>query len=88
MAFAALLAGLAGTDWLHRPALAPALLLGLATVAAPLLLMQPGMGHGIAARRAPRPSAARLQRLLTHAVFGLGLHGSARLLAWMAPQAA
>lgn len=80
IAFAGLLIWLAGTDWLHRPTLAPALLLGLATVAAPFLLMQPGMGHGIAARRAPRPSAARLQSLLTHAIFGLGLYGSGLLV--------
>jgi len=72
--FAALLLAAWGLDWLHRPTLAPALVVGLATVAAPLLVMQPAMGAGLAARRAPRPGAVRLQSLLTHAVYGLGLY--------------
>ncbi|MEW6332336.1 MAG: DUF2938 family protein, partial [Pseudomonadota bacterium] len=42
--------------------------------AAPFLVMQPGMGAGIAARRTPRPAAARVQSLVTHAIFGLGLY--------------
>jgi hypothetical protein len=50
------------------------LLVGIGTVAAPFLLMQPGMGAGMAASRTPAPNAARLQSLLTHAVFGLGLY--------------
>jgi hypothetical protein len=52
------------------------LIVGIGTVAAPFLLMQPGMGAGIAASRTPNPSAARLQSLITHAVFGLGLYGA------------
>ena len=72
IAFAAILQILVGMH--QRPALAPALLFGIATVAAPFLVMQPGMGAGIAASRSRRPGAARLQSLLTHAVFGLGLY--------------
>ena len=60
-----------------RPTLGPALAVGIGTVAAPFFLMQPGMGAGIAASRTPRPNAARLQSLLTHAVFGLGLYVAA-----------
>jgi hypothetical protein len=63
-----------GPGWLHQPTLLPALGYGIATVTAPFLLMQPGMGAGVAARRTPRPDAARLQSLVTHAVFGLGLY--------------
>jgi len=74
IAFAAILPGLWGSGWIHRPTLAPALIVGIGTVAAPFLLMQPGMGAGIAARRTPRPAAARLQSLVTHAIFGLGLY--------------
>lgn len=72
--FAALLVGLHGRAWLQSPAPAPALIVGLATVAAPFLLMQPGMGAGIAASRTSQPGAARLQSLFMHAVFGLGLY--------------
>lgn len=74
IAFAAVLLGIWGLAWIRQPTLAPALLVGVATVAAPLLLMQPGMGFGIAASRTPRPGAVRLQSLITHAVFGLGLY--------------
>ena len=76
IAFAALLLAIWGADWAHRPTLGPALLVGIATVAAPFLLMQPGMGAGIAASRTPRPNSARLQSLVTHAIFGLGLYAA------------
>lgn len=71
--FAAGLIWIAGLQWLSRPTLAPALAFGLGTVAAPFLLMQPGMGAGVAASRTPKPWSARLQSLITHAVFGFGL---------------
>ena len=76
IAFAGLLVAACGLGWLQRPTLAPALVLGIATVAAPLLILQPGMGAGIAARRTSRPNAARLQSLVNHAVFGAGLYAS------------
>ena len=43
-------------------------------MAAPFLVTQPGMGAGFAGSRTPRPAAARLQSLATHAIFGLGLY--------------
>ena len=78
--FAGALLAIAGTGWLRAPTLAPALLVGLATVAAPFLLMQPGMGLGIAARKAPRPALVRAHSLVTHAIFGFGLYATAWLL--------
>lgn len=74
--FAAVLIGIWGLAWVQHPTIGPALIVGIATVAAPFLLMQPGMGAGIAASRTPRPAAARLQSLITHAVFGLGLYAA------------
>lgn len=41
---------------------------------AQFLLMQPGMGAGIAASRTAAPNTARWQSLLTHGVFGTGLY--------------
>jgi hypothetical protein len=76
IAFAGVLLAIAGIDWLRHPAIIPALMVGIGSVAAPFLLMQPGMGSGIAARRTPKPNAARLRSLLTHGVFGLGLYGA------------
>ncbi|MEQ8486364.1 MAG: DUF2938 domain-containing protein [Pseudomonadales bacterium] len=75
--FAGLLVAIAGADWCREPTLAPALAVGVVTVLAPFLIMQPGMGSGIAASRTPDPNAARLQSLITHTVFGFGLYLSA-----------
>jgi hypothetical protein len=74
--FAALLLGVWGLAWVRHPTIGPALLVGIGTVLAPFLLMQPGMGAGVAASRAPHPSAARVQSLVTHTIFGLGLYAS------------
>jgi hypothetical protein len=80
IAFAALLLALVGLDWLRAPTLGPALLLGIVTVAAPFLILQPGMGAGIAGSRTPNPAVTRLHSILTHTVFGLGLY----IAAWAA----
>ena len=79
ISFAAVLLAACGLEWARQPTLGPALIVGIGSVAAPFLLMQPGMGAGIAARRTPRPAAARLQSLVTHTVFGLGLYLTALL---------
>lgn len=78
--FAAVLPMVWGIAWLRHPTPGPALLVGVVTVAAPFLLMQPGMGAGIAASRTARPSMARAHSLLNHLVFGAGLYVSALLL--------
>jgi DUF2938 family protein len=72
--FAALLLAIWGLDWARHPTVGPALIVGIGSSAAPFLLMQPGMGAGIAASRTPHPSAARIQSLVTHGIFGLGLY--------------
>lgn len=76
IAFAAMLLGIVGLEWVRHPTIFPALLVGVGTVAAPFLVMQPGMGAGFAASRTPRPAAARLQSLVTHGIFGLGLYAA------------
>jgi len=80
IAFAALLLAIWGSDWARQPTLAPALIVGIGTVLAPFLVMQPGMGAGIAASRTPRPGAARVQSLVTHAIFGVGLYAAASVV--------
>ena len=77
MGFALLLPVFWGLDWIRQPTLGPALIVGIATVVAPLFVMQPAMGAGIAASRTPRPGAARVQSLITHFVFGAGLYAAA-----------
>lgn len=83
VAFAAVLLVIWGLDWAQRPTIAPALIVGLVSVAAPFLLMQPGMGAGIAASRTPRPWAARVQSIVTHAIFGLGLYAAGWATNWL-----
>ena len=77
IAFAGLLITLSGTAWIANPTLAPALAVGVGTVVVPFFLMQPALGAGVAASRTPNPTAARVQSLITHAVFGAGLYVSA-----------
>lgn len=74
LVFAAAFLALAGPAWLAHPTLAPALAFGLVTVLVPFGVMQPAMGMGFAASRAPRPAAARIQSLVTHAIFGFGFY--------------
>lgn len=78
--FAAVLLGIWGIEWAWRPTIGPAMIVGIGSVLAPFLLMQPGMGAGVAASRAPRPTAARLRSLATHAMFGIGLYGAGWLV--------
>lgn len=72
--FAFLLIAITGPVWLQKPSLLAALLTGMATVAAPLLIMQPAMGAGIASRKTATPFKNSLKSLLNHSVFGVGLY--------------
>lgn len=83
IAFAGLLAGIFGMDWVHHPTLLPAMGVGISTVAAPWLLMQPAMGAGIASSRTPAPAKNRIRSLVNHSIFGLGLYLAAALPAWI-----
>ena len=78
--FALALVLLAPPRWLQQPTFLPAMILGVVTVAIPLLVMQPSFGLGIAASKTPNPNQARLRSLMNHAVFGLGLYLSALAL--------
>lgn len=76
IAFAGVLLGIEGLDWVCRPTITPALIVGIGSVSAPFLLMQPGMGAGIAASRTPHPATARLRSLVVHGLFGVGLYAA------------
>jgi hypothetical protein len=71
---------LVSRNWLAHPTLLPALAFGIFTVVMPLFVMQPALGLGVASSKNPRPNAARLKSLATHAVFGVGLYLWAHLL--------
>jgi Protein of unknown function (DUF2938) len=83
-AYATILLAAWGVDWSRHPTILPALIVGIGSVLAPFLIMQPGMGAGIAASRTPNPGAARLRSLVAHTIFGIGLYvaGLALSFAW------
>jgi hypothetical protein len=59
-----------------KPTLVSAILFGLVTILSPWLLMQPALGLGICASKAPRSNLVRLQNLIIHTIFGLVLYYS------------
>ena len=75
--FATLLLAIVGPQWQREPTFFPALVVGVATVVAPFLILQPGMGAGVASSRSARPIVARAQSIITHAIFGVGLYVAA-----------
>ncbi|MGO4716248.1 DUF2938 domain-containing protein [Bradyrhizobium sp. 2TAF24] len=81
IAFAGVLLAVAGVGWMTRPTLAPALIVGVGSILAPFLIMQPAFGFGIAASKTPSPWGARLRSLITHTVFALGLYLSGLAMA-------
>jgi len=56
------------------PTLPSAVLFGLVSILSPWLLMQPALGLGICASKAPRANLVRLQNLIIHTTFGLVLY--------------
>ncbi len=68
-----------GVDWARGPTILPPLILSLVALAIPFLIMQPGLGLGIAASKHPHPWAARLRSFTGHLAFGLGLYLAARV---------
>lgn len=82
--FAALLLFVFGLQWARSPSLLPALAIGLVTVVAPLFVLQPALGAGIASSKTPRPVFNSAKSVVTHTVYGVGLYlaalGAAALL--------
>ena len=83
--FAAVLLSTFGLKWARSPSLLPALLIGIVTVLAPLLVLQPAMGAGIASSNTPTPVFNSLKSVVTHTVFGLGLYLAALATAALLP---
>jgi hypothetical protein len=79
--FAALLLSTFGLSWARSPSLVPALVIGIVTVLAPLFVLQPALGAGIASSRTPRPVFNSIKSLVTHTVYGAGLYLAALVTA-------
>jgi hypothetical protein len=85
IAFATLLVAAFGLEWARLPTPGPALVVGVVTVVAPLFVLQPALGAGIASSRTPAPLFNSMKSVVTHLVFGLGLFLAARATAWLIP---
>jgi energy-converting hydrogenase Eha subunit B len=72
-----------GNAWLQSPTFLPALIFGILMAAAPLFLMQPAMGLGIAGSKTANPAQTRLRTLMNHTAFGIGLYLFGLLASWL-----
>jgi hypothetical protein len=56
------------------PTLASAWIFGAITILSPWFVMQPALGLGFLAARAPQPNRVRLQNFVIHSIFGVALY--------------
>jgi len=82
--FAVLLLMVSGQDWHRDPTFGVALAVGVATVIAPLFVLQPAMGAGIASSKTATPLKNCARSLLNHVVFGIALYTAASVVAAVA----
>jgi hypothetical protein len=83
--FAAVLLATFGLNWARSPSLLPALCIGIVTVLAPLFILQPALGAGIASSKTPTPLFNCIKSLVTHTVYGFGLYLTALATALLMP---
>jgi hypothetical protein len=83
--FSALLLSTFGLKWARSPSVFPALLIGIVTVLAPLLILQPALGAGIASSKTAAPIFNSMKSLVTHIVYGFGLYLAALATASLIP---
>lgn len=77
ISIALLLVAVYGFSWVEKPTLRAAITIGLITVLAPLLILQPALGLGYFASKSANPAVSVLRSLGSHLIFGLGLYLSA-----------
>lgn len=85
--FAAVLLSTFGLRWARSPSLGPALVIGLVTAVAPLFVLQPALGLGIASSHTATPLLNSVKSVVTHTVYGLGLYLAALATASVLPGA-
>lgn len=85
IAFAAVLVAIFGIEWTRHPTFPAAMAVGLGSVVAPLLVVQPALGAGIASSRTPAPLKNCLRNVVNHAVFGAGLYIAGLCIASVTP---
>lgn len=63
-----------GVSWLDKPIIWNPMIISIGSILAPLLIMQPAFGFGVAASKTPSPWVARRRTLIAHLSFGLGIY--------------
>ena len=79
--YGVILALIMGSAWLAAPTFFPAWIFAIITIAGGWCLLHPGMGLGWFLSKTPTPWKNRGMGLLAHTAFGLGLWGTALVLA-------
>jgi hypothetical protein len=74
--YAALYLTYVNTAQMGQPTPVSAAVFGWVTILSPWFLMQPALGLGICASKAPRSTLVRLQNLIIHTTFGFALYYS------------
>ena len=59
---------------------ASAIIVAWAFLAAPWLVMQPGLGMGVFSSKTPKPGLMRIVTIIAHTIFGIGLYLGARFI--------
>ena len=85
--FSALTLAVFGLKWARSPSLLPALAIGVVTVVAPLLIVQPALGAGVASSKTAAPLFNSMKSVVTHTVYGAGLYLAALTTAALLPTA-
>jgi Protein of unknown function (DUF2938) len=77
ISFNGLLLAMFGRESARSPSVLPPLAIGMLTVVAPLFILQPALGAGIASSKTPTPIFNSFKSVVTHTVYGFGLYLSA-----------
>ncbi|MBV1914519.1 MAG: DUF2938 domain-containing protein [Pseudomonadales bacterium] len=74
LSYAALYIGLVFTFLDGIPTLLSAWVFGLVTILSPWFVMQPCLGMGVCAVKAPEPNLVRINNFIIHSIFGIALY--------------
>ena len=81
LAYGVIFVALIGADWLASPTFLPAWIFAIVTIGAGWFLLHPGLGLGWVLSKTDTPWKNRGMGLLAHTVFGIGLWGTALMMA-------
>lgn len=68
-----------GVFWFISPTFLPAWIFGMVTILAGWLILQPGIGIGLAASNLSNANTVRISNIIAHTFFAVGMYGTAFL---------